>query len=76
MVVSNLNIHPGVSETLLELLSIKVRGMGELEKLCIICLDEMSFKSELTYNPQTDEVEGYVDNWMETKETMLQPMLL
>ena len=59
--MAKLNVRPGLSQNIFDLLKIKVTAMQPEEKLCSISVDEMSIKSDLSYNPQIDEIEGYED---------------
>lgn len=45
-----------------EFLKLKAIQMDEQDRVCSICVDEMSLKSNLYYNYGTDEVIGLEDN--------------
>lgn len=42
--------------------------MKENDKLCILMFDEMSLKTNVTYNERKDSVTGFVTNREETKK--------
>ena len=53
------NIAPGFTDSLFSALKMKVNAMSELDKQCVLVFDEMSLKTGLTYNAQTDSIEGF-----------------
>ena len=53
------DIVPGFSEQLFTALKVKVQSMSEQDKQCVLVFDEMSLKSGLTYNLQSDSIEGF-----------------
>lgn len=59
--VKGIPAEPGINHNLMELITVKAKSLNLLAKYCIITLDEMSLRQEMTYNPSRDEVEGLVD---------------
>lgn len=57
----NGNVRPGLFPNLFQLFGIKIKTMTEMEKLCVLLVDEMAFKKAISYNPTHDEVEGLED---------------
>lgn len=57
----NINIKPGLNEAVFQSLEQKVCSFAEIDKNCLICLDEMSIKSHLFYDIGKDEIIGFVD---------------
>ena len=53
------NVTPGFTNSLFSALKMKVNAMSELDKQCILGFDEMSVKTGLTYNAQTDSIESF-----------------
>lgn len=60
--VETVKFSPGINENLFQLLKIKVSKMNELDKVCVLCLGEMSIKANLYYNISRDEIVGFEDN--------------
>lgn len=60
--VEAVKFSPGINENLFQLLKIKVSKMNELDKVCVLCLDEMSIKANLYYNISQDKIVGFEDN--------------
>ena len=58
-VMKAVKIYPGFNENILEALKKKIPSMPS--KLCVVVFDEMSLKAQLTYNAETDQVEGLED---------------
>lgn len=59
--VNELDLKPGKSDNLLELLKSKSQSMSIKERECVLIWDEMSIKSWLEYNSKKDIIEGYTD---------------
>lgn len=57
----NINFKPGLNKSVIESLSEKVCSFSEINKNCVICLDEMSIKSHLFYDIGRDSIVGFVD---------------
>lgn len=57
----NLHLIPGVQSIAFELLKIKIETLEEINKYCVICIDEMSLKANLFYNSTRDKVIGFED---------------
>lgn len=53
------NLGAGICPHLTHLIETKVNCMSDMEKKCIILLDEMSIKTSLEFNSKKDLVEGY-----------------
>lgn len=54
-------IDPGVQDNIFQILKLKVDSLAEINKYCIICIDEMSLKKHLFYNITRDKVIGFED---------------
>jgi hypothetical protein len=59
--VSAIDVKPGFNDNILEALKHKVQAMSPNAALCTVVFDEMSIKETLSYNPQTDDVDGLED---------------
>ena len=59
--MASLEVRPGMCPRLVELFAIKTQSMTEQEKVTSVLMDEVALRSELWYNPHTDEIEGYED---------------
>lgn len=44
-----------------QILKIKTETLKEIDKYCILCLDEMSLKAHLFYNSTRDKIIGFED---------------
>lgn len=53
------NLFPGMNEFIYEIISLKVKGLSEDAKDCIICADEMSIKTNLFYTRNKDKIIGF-----------------
>ena len=60
--LTKLKIRPEIEPFILAFLKHKVITLPETEKLCVSLWDEMSIKSQLTYDERTDKVCG-TENW-------------
>lgn len=54
-------ITPGFNEFMFKILKLRVPLMSDKAKDCILCIDEMSIKSNLFYNVSRDVVVGFED---------------
>lgn len=54
-------IYPGFNEFIFKILELRVPSMSEKSRDCIICIDEMSIKSNLFYNISRDVIVGFED---------------
>ena len=54
-------IYPGFQGQVFDALKVKVSAMAEADKQCVLIFDEMSLKSDLTYNSHDDYIEGLED---------------
>ena len=59
--VSKLPRSSGLTKAALNVIETKVKVMSNISKLCTLCMDEISLKSNLLYDIFTDEVIGFVD---------------
>ncbi|XP_071577608.1 uncharacterized protein [Temnothorax nylanderi] len=57
----NCYICPGLQENVFQTLKMKTDVLSEINKYCILCIDEMSLKAHLFYNITTDKVIGFED---------------
>lgn len=51
----------GIHDYVFELLKIKIDSLKDMDKYCILCIDEMSLKACVNYNAKNDEVLGIED---------------
>lgn len=56
-----LHFEAGIDDDMLEFIKAKVKDLPDIEKYCILSWYEMSLKSQLEYNHNIDEIEGFVD---------------
>jgi len=56
----NCYINPGLQENVFQILKFKIDALSELNKYCVLSIDEMSLKIHLFYNI-TDKVIGFED---------------
>ncbi|XP_052745845.1 uncharacterized protein LOC128199640 [Bicyclus anynana] len=62
------NIKPGINKKIFMQLKSKSAEMKSAnEKLCLLIFDEMSLKTNVTYNERKDTITGFVTNGTETK---------
>ena len=59
--VSKIPMATGIPQATLNLLKEKVAHMNEMEKLCTLCVDEISLKTHLFYNVSDDKIVGVED---------------
>ena len=59
--LSSMEVRPGFSPKVLELLGDRVSAMTGKDKLCVVTFDEMSLRAGLSYNITEDVVEGFED---------------
>ena len=59
--VSRLPRTPGITEAAMNVIETKVKVMNSISKICSICIDEMSLKTNLIYDISADEILGFVD---------------
>ena len=59
--VQRANINIGFSNNLLTALKTKCDSMPPDDRQCVLIFDEMSIKSNLTYNENADFIEGFED---------------
>jgi hypothetical protein len=52
----------GIHEILFNALKLKLNHLPEMAKNCVICLDEISLKTDLQYNKRKGEIIGLEDN--------------
>lgn len=60
--VEQIKFSAGYNETLLAFLKLKVASMDQQDKVCTLCVDEISLKCDLYYNYGHDEVVGLEDD--------------
>lgn len=65
--VGNLKINAGLNEAIFYTLKLKVENFTDENKLCSLCVDEISIKSHLFYQIGLDEVIGFEDFGEDTK---------
>jgi len=54
-------IHTGLQDNIFKFLEIKTNTFQDINKYCVICIDEMSLKAHLFYNISRDTVIGLED---------------
>ena len=60
--IENIKIFPGLQNNVFDILKAKVSNFEtNLDKYCILCMDEASLKSHLFYNINQDTVYGFED---------------
>ncbi|CAB3981577.1 Transposable element P transposase [Paramuricea clavata] len=59
--ISKLPTVAGISEAILKAIQQKVQHMNEMEKICSLCIDEISLKNHLYYNVPDDIITGLED---------------
>ena len=55
---AKISFEPGIAEDIFFLLKTKVATMDELDKECVILMDEMNLQSELNYDPTLQSLIG------------------
>lgn len=55
-------INPGFNEFIFKITELRVNHLNEKEKDCIICVDEMSIKSNLFYDIGRDKIIGFQES--------------
>lgn len=58
----NLNIKPGVNDSLFDMLKKKTDNFSNDDRLCILCFDEMAIKANLFYGTASDSIIGLEDD--------------
>ncbi|XP_063216598.1 uncharacterized protein LOC134527658 [Bacillus rossius redtenbacheri] len=74
--ISKVDVIPGLSMCMLNVLKLKVSTLSYLAKNCVLCIDEMSIKSNLSYSISKDEVTGLVDLGSGCRMKVLAPSVL
>lgn len=59
--IQSVKVRPGLNDNILYLIKTKTANLSNLDRMCILCFDEMSIKANLFYNRGTDEVIGFED---------------
>ena len=59
--ISNIPTTSGISEGILKAIQRKVHHMNDMEKICTLCIDEISLKSHLYYSVPDDKIIGLED---------------
>jgi len=60
-VKSGFRLKPGISDSIKRALTLRCSKMSEEQKNCIVSMDEMNIKTELSYRKEVDKIEGFVD---------------
>nr|CAI5848512.1 unnamed protein product [Callosobruchus analis] len=66
----NIYLRPGLNNKL-KALEIKAKTMKKMDKHCLLCIDEMSLKSNLFYRTKSDEIIGFEDIGSEKKSNTI-----
>lgn len=69
--MAEIQIKPGLNEIVFNALALKVKKMKEIDKNCIILLDEISLAVGLSYNQSSDTVEVLVDYGNDDRENVV-----
>ena len=56
-----IDVKPGISEFILNILAAKVKTMSDSEKNCSLLVDEVSLKPGYQYDIKNDTIDGFVD---------------
>ena len=59
--VRDIKIYPGFSQSVIDILGDKIKLLGHGSELCSLVIDEMTIQPNLSYNKETDSLEGYED---------------
>lgn len=59
--VKNWPEEPGISDTVFNSIKIRTDTMEQMDRICVLCLDEMSIKSSLFYSIKRDKIIGFHD---------------
>lgn len=59
--VENWPEEPGISDTIFNAIKIRTATIEKNDKMCILCLDEMSIKANLFYSIKKDKIIGFHD---------------
>lgn len=57
--IKSVQISPGLNDFIFDMIEKKIVNFTPLDRLCVICIDEMSLKANLYYNITRDEVIGF-----------------
>lgn len=57
--IESLQIPPGFHDCIFEMIKKRIVNFTSLNKLCVICIDEVALKANLYYNINRDEVIGF-----------------
>lgn len=57
--LSKLNVQPGISSSVINILKMKVATMSPQDRVCALVFDEMTIKEALKYCPHTDKMSGF-----------------
>lgn len=63
--IRSFRLIPGIQNVAFHILKIKTETFKEIDKYCVLCLDEMSLKAQLFYNLTTDKVIGFEDTGLD-----------
>ena len=56
-----IDVQPGISDFIMNVLAIKAKAMNESEKNCVLLMDEVSLKPGYQYDIRNDIIDGFVD---------------
>lgn len=59
--IQHIKLSPGLNESMLKILKLKADNFSDLNKHCVLCVDEMAIKANVFYNSGKDEVTGLED---------------
>lgn len=59
--IRHIKIKPGTNNVLFETLKKKICKFSDLDKFCLLCVDEMSIKANLFYATDIDKITGFED---------------
>jgi len=68
--LKTVRVEPGINWYMIKLLEAKMKHFSDVDRQCVLLMDEMSLKKGLRYCKMRDLVVGYVDDGTERKPTM------
>ncbi|KAL1488483.1 hypothetical protein ABEB36_014951 [Hypothenemus hampei] len=67
--INGLDIEPGFNNmNFLNLLATKMKNFSEDDRICVLCIDEMSIKSHLFYAKNLDRIIGFEDDGLNERQ--------
>jgi hypothetical protein len=63
--LEGMRFEPGFCDRVFETLKCKVDGMSDVDRMAVLCVDEVAIKLALDYDRKRDIVDGFVDDGVE-----------